>query len=124
MTVDGIRFYEKRGLLPRVARTAGRFRVYGGEELDRVRFIKQMQALGFSLREIRELLNLREHKVEACERVRKSLEERLEATRAKTRELRRLERELLADLRKCEEELRHRKGHKASACPMLEEGKK
>ena len=121
MTVDGIRFYEKSGLLPRVPRTAGRFRIYGDDALERVHFIRQMQSLGFSLREIRELVNLRAHKVEACEKMRKSLEERLTATRAKTRELRKLERELLADLRKCDEELKHRRGHKACACPVLEE---
>lgn len=124
MTVDGIRFYEKRGLLPRAARTAGRFRMYGTGELERIRFIRQMQTLGYSLKEIKELVSLREHKVEACERVQKSLQERLAATRAKARELRKLERELLADLRKCDEELRHRRGHKACACPVLEEAEK
>lgn len=124
MTVDGIRFYEKRGLLPRAARTAGRFRMYGTGELERIRFIRQMQTLGYSLKEIKELVSLREHKVEACEKVQKSLQERLAATRAKARELRKLERELLADLRKCDEELRHRRGHKACACPVLEEAEK
>jgi DNA-binding transcriptional MerR regulator len=59
MTVDAIRFYEKRGLLPRAQRSAGHFRLYGPRGLERVRFIRQMQALGFSLREIRELVELR-----------------------------------------------------------------
>ena len=124
MTVDGIRFYEKSGLLPRVARTAGRFRIYGGDEVERIRFIRQMQTLGYALKEIKELVKLRSHKAEACEKVRKSLEHRLAATRAKARELRKLERELLADLRKCDEELKHRRGHKPRVCPVLKEAEK
>ncbi len=47
MTVDGIRFYEKRGLLPKALRTAGRFRLYGTHDVERVRFIRQTQALDF-----------------------------------------------------------------------------
>jgi DNA-binding transcriptional MerR regulator len=121
MTVDGIRFYEKRGLLPKARRTAGRFRLYSAHDLERVRFIRQMQALGFSLREIKDLVDLRERKVEACEAVRKLLRDKLDATHAKARQLQNLEAELLADLRKCNKELRHRQRHKPCACPVLEE---
>ena len=124
MTVDAIRFYEKRGLLPKAQRSAGRFRVYSPSDLERVRFIRQMQALGFSLREIRELVDLRGRKTEACETVRKLLHEKLAATRSKARQLKQLETELLADLRKCNEELRHRRKHKPCPCPVLEEAEK
>ena len=96
MTVDAIRFYEKRGLLPKAQRSRGHFRVYSPRDLERVRFIRQMQALGFSLREIRELVDLRGRKTEACETVRQLLQEKLTATRAKARQLKQLERELLA----------------------------
>jgi DNA-binding transcriptional MerR regulator len=123
MTVDAIRFYEKRGLLPKAQRSTGHFRVYGPHDLERVRFIQQMQALGFSLREIRELVELRAQKTEACETVRKLLREKLTATRAKARQLKQLEAELLADLRKCNEELRHRRKQKPCPCPVLEEEK-
>jgi len=124
MTVDAIRFYEKRGLLPKAQRSTGHFRVYGPHDLERVRFIQQMQALGFSLREIRELVELRTRKTEACETVRKLLREKLAATRAKARQLQQLEAELLADLRKCNEELSHRRKHKPCPCPVLEEAEK
>ncbi|MGA8492848.1 MAG: MerR family DNA-binding protein, partial [Terriglobales bacterium] len=97
------------------------FRLYTTHDLERVRFIRQMQALGFSLREIRELVDLRERRVEACDAVRKLLQEKLDTTRAKARQLEKLEVELLADLRKCNEELRHRQRHKPCACPVLEE---
>lgn len=124
MSVDGIRFYEKRGLLPKALRTAGRFRQYGAHDLERIRFIRRMQALGFSLKEIGELVDLRGRKAEACESVRKLLQEKLDATRARARQLHELEVELLADLRKCNQELRHRQGHEACACPVLEEADK
>lgn len=123
MTVDAIRFYEKRGLLPKAERSAGHFRVYSHGDLERVRFIRQMQALGFSLREIRELVDLRGRKTEACETVKQLLQEKLASTRTKARQLKRLEAELLADLHKCNEELRHRRKHKACPCPVLEEAK-
>ena len=124
MTVDDIRFYEKRGLLPKAQRSTGHFRIYSPRDLERVRFIRQMQALGFSLREIRELVDLRSRKTEACERVRKLLQEKLAATREKERQLKQLEAELLADLRKCNEELRYRRRHKPCPCPVLQEAEK
>ena len=123
-SVDAIRFYEKRGLLPKAQRSAGHFRVYSPRDLERVRFIRQMQALGFSLREIRELVDLRGKKTEGCETVKKLLHEKLAATRSKARQLKQLEAELIADLRKCNEELRHRRKHKPSPCPVLEEAEK
>jgi DNA-binding transcriptional MerR regulator len=124
MTVDAIRFYEKLGLLPKAQRSTGHFRLYSPRDLERVRFIRQMQALGFSLREIRELVDLRARKAEACETVRELLEEKLVATRQKERQLKQLEAELVADLRKCKEELRHRRRREPCPCPVLEEADK
>ena len=70
LTVDAIRFYEKRKLLPKADRSAGRFRLYTEGTVERLHFIQQMQGLGFSLHEVGELIQLRERKVEACESVR------------------------------------------------------
>ncbi|PYV55803.1 MAG: Cd(II)/Pb(II)-responsive transcriptional regulator [Acidobacteria bacterium] len=123
LTVDTIRFYEKRKLLPKAGRSAGRFRLYTEEAIERLRFIGQMQGLGFSLREIRELIELRTHKVESCESVQRLLREKLTNIRAKMRELERLESELLVDLRKCDRELKRRMRQTPSACPVLEESK-
>src|ERR1700746_4026809 len=124
MSVDAIRFYEKRGLLPKAPRSAGHFRVYSPRDLERVRFIRQMQALGFFLTEVRELVDLRARKTEACETVRQLLQEKLSATRSKAQQLKQLEAELAADLRKCYEELRHRQKPKPYPCPVLEEAEK
>ena len=121
LTVDAIRFYERRRLLPRASRTAGRFRLYTEDSVERLRFIQQMQALGFSLKEVGEVLKLREHRVDACESVTKLLESKLADVRTKLANLRQLESELVADLRKCNRELTHRRQHAPSPCPVLEE---
>jgi len=121
LTVDAIRFYEKRKLLPRTVRSAGRFRLYGESSVERLHFIQQMQGLGFSLHEVGELIQLRESKVEACESVRELLKTKLADVGAKMRELRQLETELKADFRKCSRELNHRRGNTACPCPVLEE---
>lgn len=83
MTVDAIRFYERRRLLPKANRTAGRFRLYTENAVERLRFIQRMQGLGFSLKEVNELLKLRERKVDACESVKGLLEAKLANVRSK-----------------------------------------
>lgn len=58
--VETIRFYERRGLVEQPARPrSGGYRFYDDEVVERIRFIRQAQELGFSLREIEELLSLR-----------------------------------------------------------------
>ena len=120
LSVDAIRFYERRALLPKAARTIGRFRLYTADDIARLQFIRQMQNLGFSLQEIKQLLDLRSRKVEACGSVRELLRAKLDAIRSKKQELQQLESELAADLRRCNRELEHRKQHKPCACPVLE----
>ena len=121
LTVDAIRFYEKRRLIPKPVRSAGRFRLYTDDDMERVRFIQQVQGLGFSLAEIRELIDLRTHRVDACESVRQLLNGKLSDVRAKMQELKGLEFELTTDLRKCTQELKRRQRHAAGACPVLEQ---
>lgn len=60
VTVDTLRYYEKCGLVPRVARDAGRSRVYTEKDISRLKFIRRAQQMNFSLAEIRQLLELRE----------------------------------------------------------------
>jgi len=107
--------------MPKAVRSTGRFRLYGEGTIERLHFIQQMQGLGFSLREVGELIQLRERKVDACESVRELLNAKLTDVRAKLQELRHLESELETDLRKCNHELNHRRRHVAHACPVLEE---
>ena len=59
--VETIRFYERKGLVeqPRRPALGGGFRSYSQETVERIRFIRQAQEIGFSLKEIKELLSLR-----------------------------------------------------------------
>src|SRR5499426_3655799 len=59
VNIETLRYYERRGLIPRPHRTVSNYRVYSSENLRRVKFIKQAQGLGFSLQEIKKLLALR-----------------------------------------------------------------
>jgi Zn(II)-responsive transcriptional regulator len=59
VSIDTVRFYERRRLLSKPARTESNYRVYAEDEVARLRFIKKAKDLGFSLSEIRELLSLR-----------------------------------------------------------------
>jgi MerR family transcriptional regulator, mercuric resistance operon regulatory protein len=120
LSIDAIRFYERRALLPKPERTEGRFRLYTEDDLLRLQFIREMQGLGFSLNEIKQLLHLRSRKVEACSAVHDLLSTKLKTIRTKIQELQKLESELAADLRKCNRELKHRQNHKPCACPVLE----
>lgn len=58
VTIETVRYYQRRGLLDTPERPYGENRHYTSEHLDRLRFIKRAQALGFSLSEIESLLSL------------------------------------------------------------------
>lgn len=69
--VETVRFYERRGLIARPPRPSrGGFRTYDAGTIDRIRFIRRAQQLGFSLREIAELLSLRTDPAADCADVR------------------------------------------------------
>ena len=119
LSVDSIRFYERQQLLPAPGRSEGRFRLYTVADVERLKFIREMQGLGFTLREIKQLLDLRSHGVEACSAVRNLIAEKLNEVRGKLKQLQRLEGELEHDLRKCKRELSRRKSHTPCTCPVL-----
>lgn len=72
-----IRFYERRGLLPKPPRTASGYRVFPTEAVRRIHFIKHAQTLGFSLEEVRELLGLWLDTHTKCSDVRQRAEQKI-----------------------------------------------
>jgi MerR family transcriptional regulator, copper efflux regulator len=64
--VQTLHYYERLGLLPKADRSSANYRLYSPASLRRVRFIKQAQALGFTLEEIKEVLDLREQGRAPC----------------------------------------------------------
>jgi DNA-binding transcriptional MerR regulator len=89
-----IRYYERIGLLPPPARNASGYRVYSARDRDRLRFIRRSRALGFGLDDIRELLELADHRRASCAAVDAKVAQQLEQVRMRLRDLRRLEGEL------------------------------
>lgn len=96
--VETIRYYEKQGLLPVPARTAGNFRVYDDTHLERLRFIRHCRNLDMSLDEVRELLAVRDAPEADCGAANRVLDEHIGHVSRRIRELRALERQL-KDLR-------------------------
>jgi DNA-binding transcriptional MerR regulator len=121
LTVDAIRFYEKEGLLKRPPRSEGGFRLFRFEDVEALKFIRKAQELGFSLQQVREILVLQGHGVEACEHVRELVEQKLASVRGKVEELRKLERGLQRALRRCNRTLREDGPTHKRRCPVLEE---
>lgn len=95
---DAIRYYESIGVLPKAERSDGGYRQYGPEDVDRITFIGQAQTLGLTLEEIREILEIVGAGEEPCVHLRARLESRLQETRERIRDLRRLEGRLEATL--------------------------
>ena len=59
INLETVRYYEREDLLPKPPRSASGYRLFPAEAARRLRFIRRAQELGFSLREIRDLLSLR-----------------------------------------------------------------
>src|SRR5919106_328678 len=86
--VETVRFYERRGLIARPPKPPdGGFRRYPPETIERLRFIRQAQGLGFSLREIEELLSLRADPATDCGQVRERAVIKLEDVERRIGEL-------------------------------------
>src|SRR5256712_12252132 len=77
VNLETIRYYERRGLLPKPPRTPAGYRAFGADAVRRLRFIRHAQELGFSLREVKELLALRVDTRTSCADVRKRAEAKL-----------------------------------------------
>jgi DNA-binding transcriptional MerR regulator len=117
---DTVRFYERAGLLPQPERTAAGYRMYDEAALKRLRFIKQAQALGFSLDEIKRVLNLRGQGKETCRCVMAMAEATLSETEQKLNQLRAFHNALKKTLTHWRR-MSHRRGPMAAEfCALIE----
>ena len=113
VSVETLRFYERRGLLPEPPRRASGYRAYPPEAVTRVRFIKRAQALGFTLAEIIELLDLRVDEETTCIQVRQQVEDKLAEVDSKVRMLQEMRSALTAMAASCDQ------GGPDGECPVL-----
>ena len=92
--IETIRFYEREGIIEEPPRRESGYRDYDGEAVTRLQFIKRAQDLGFSLKEIGELLALRVKPNSNCAAVKKRAEAKLEEIAEKIRDLKRMQKTL------------------------------
>lgn len=93
-TAETIRHYEREGLLTRPPRSAGNYRLYTGQDAERLALIRHCRSLDMTLDEIRTLLQLRDAPGEDCGEVNALLDEHIAHVDARIRDLRQLQRQL------------------------------
>lgn len=109
--IDTVRYYERHGLLTPRSRLPSGYRRYGPVELARLRFIRRAQGLGFTLKEIQQLLALSAQR--DVERVKRSAQKKLLDVRARIAALERVRDGLATLIAACP-------GHgRAADCPIL-----
>ena len=94
--VSTVRYYERKRLLRPSARSASNYRLYSGQDLERLRFIRAAQATGFTLQDVMTLL-----RPAPCGKVQQLIEERLAQVSVRMKELRHVQRVLRSSLETC-----------------------
>lgn len=112
--VETIRFYEKKGLIKQPKKD-GSFRYYPEDEVTKIRFIKRAQELGFTLLEIKELLELRLRPLSKCSDVLSKSEKKITEIESKITDLKRMKKSLQKLSSCCDD-----KSIPLSSCPILD----
>jgi DNA-binding transcriptional MerR regulator len=86
--VQTLHYYERLGLLPKPERSAANYRLYPSDTIRRVQFIKKAQALGMTLEETKQVLDLKDHGREPCRQVADLGEKHLREIDARLKQLR------------------------------------
>ena len=111
--VQTLRYYERRGLLPVPRRRPSGYRNYAEETVQRVRFIRRAQELGFTLDDINDLLSLWPDSTHSCDAVQRRAAVALERIDTKLRDLRRMRSALARFATAC------RDRSSLDGCPLL-----
>lgn len=114
VNLQTVHYYERRGLLPRPPRTGSNYRTYPEDAVRRVQFIKRTQELGFTLKEIMELLSLRAAPRTQCTDVRDRAEVKVRDIDDKVRALQAMRKALSKLIGECSGE------GPVTHCPILE----
>ena len=101
MGAESLRFYEQQGLIEKPARNEAGYRIYDGGDLERLQFIRRAQDLGFSLQDIKQLLQLTGNIKTPRKTVRDFAEARLVVIRRKISDLQAMEKSLSRLVAQC-----------------------
>ncbi len=115
VNIETVRFYEKRGLLPKPVRTKTGYRQYKNNDIARIRFIKRAKELGFTLVEIAELLSLKIDSETTCGDVKKIAVNKLLDAKTKIEDLQRIKKVLEELVTVCNKD-----NSTTNECPILE----
>tara|TARA_R110002167_G_C12623316_1_gene646951 strand:+ start:631 stop:1047 length:417 start_codon:yes stop_codon:yes gene_type:complete len=113
VNIETIRYYERIGIMPKPDRTEGGNRQYNHDQLKRLFFIKRCRELGFSIEEIRALLQMVDRADFTCGEVHSMTVDHLATVKKKLADLRRLEKSLRSMVAECG------KGD-VPACPIID----
>jgi MerR family mercuric resistance operon transcriptional regulator len=113
VNIETIRYYEKIGVMPTPARSAGGYRLYTAEHLKRLTFIRRGRELGFTLDELRGLLRLVDGHTYTCAEVRALTLDHVADIRRKIADLKRLERVMTNISSRCS-------GKHIPDCPIID----
>jgi len=113
VNVETLRFYEREGLLAEPPRRASGYREYPPDTVQRIRFIQRAKELGFTLREIKGLLELRVGPNTTCAEVKEHAAEKIADVKQKISDLKSIERALNKLMKTC------RGSGPIDACPIL-----
>ena len=91
---ETIRYYERIGLLPAQERSESGYRIYPVETIDRIRFIKRMQKLGFTLKEIEKLLAVMDRRLEKTTDLPRFTDQKIKDIQKRIKDLERIEKML------------------------------
>lgn len=111
--LETIRYYEKIDMIPDPPRTASGYRVYDEAHVSRLRFILRARELGFSIQQIRGLLDLVDGGTQTCAEVKERTGRHLADVRAKIADLKRIEKVLAETAAQCS-------GDDVPECPVLQ----
>ena len=113
VNVETLRFYEREGLLPEPPRRTSGYREYPADTVDLIRFIKRAQGLGFSLRQVKDLLSLRNMPRQASKKAGRLVDTKLREIDDKIHDLKAI-RKALSELHcAC-------KRSESTSCPIIE----
>jgi len=112
--IDTIRYYERRGLIPEPRRRESGYRQYSDEMIKHIIFIRHAKDLGFSLKEIQELLSLKLDSKRPCSKVKNKAESKIADIEGKIKNLQRMKNALVKLTKACKG-----KGP-VTKCPILE----
>ena len=116
---ETVRYYEERNLITTPDRRRSGYRIFTQRHIDQIKFIKRAQQLGFTLSEIKELLELRVDEQTSCSNIKKEAQDKCRDVTQKIRDLRRIQETLVSLIDSCSG------GGPTDDCPILEalEGK-